>query len=100
MKEFDENEAIKAMAAAVSEELRSEDALLEVLDLIYDYYDENGDLEIDISDDDDEDSAPDIKAMVSFISRHVRKNSAAKDFTRADIEAAVRAEINYELSLQ
>ncbi len=99
MKEFDENEAIKAMSAALPENLRNEDALLEVLDLIYDYYDDNGELEIDLDDDDVEDDATDLEAMVDFISRHVRKNSAAKDFTREDILAAVRAEIDYEFSL-
>lgn len=36
------------MSEAVAPDLRDTDAIAEVLDLIYDYYDENGGLEIDV----------------------------------------------------
>lgn len=99
MKEFEEKDAIEAMAAVLPEELRNEDALLEILDLIYNYYEENGELEVDLDDDDEDEDETDIDGMVDFICRYVRKNSAAKDFTREDIVKAVQAEIEYEFSL-
>ena len=47
MKEYNETEAVALMAATLPENFRDTDAICEVLDLIYDYYDENGDLDID-----------------------------------------------------
>ena len=99
MKQFDENDALKAMKAVLPQELHDEDALYEIMDLIFDYYDENGDLEIDFDDDDDEDSETDLDAVVDFVCRYVRKNSAVKNFSREEIYKAVQAEVEYELSL-
>ncbi len=94
MKEYDENKATAAMLAALADNRRDEDAVCEVLDLIYDYYEENGDLDINI--DDDDDSETDIAGMVSFISRQLRRHPASVDFSAEEIEAMVRAEIAYE----
>ncbi len=84
------------MTAALPEERRNSDAAFEVLDLIYDYYDENGDLDIDCGDDDDDE--PDIDGMVAYIARFMKKNSEVA-FTAEELAAMVRAEIEYENSL-
>lgn len=84
------------MMAALPEEVRDTDSVCEVLDLIYDYYDDNGDLEIDPEDDDD---GEDIAEMVDYISRMLYKNPPAVAFTEAEIAAMVKAEIEYEISL-
>lgn len=95
MKEYDEEEAIKLMSEAVAPELRDFDAVAEVLDLIYDYYDENGDLEIDADDEEDED----VEDMTAYIMQYLKKNPPKVSFATDDISAMIRAEINYEQSL-
>ena len=95
MKEFDENEAVELMAKALAPERRNDNAVCEVLDLIYDYYDENGDLDVDF----DGDEEPDTEAMVAYIGRYLRKNSPEVAFTDEEIAAIVKAEIAYEESL-
>ena len=95
MKEYNENEAVELMAAVLPEESRDTDSVCEVLDLIYDYYDENGDLEIDCDDDDDSD----VEAIVAYILKYFKKNAPAVSFTADQLAAMVREEIEYEESL-
>ncbi len=95
MKEYDENEAVALMSKTLVPEKRNENAVCEVLDLIYDYYDENGDLDFNLDSDDD----VDLDAMVSYIARYLRKNSPEVEFSDEEIAAMVKAEIEYEESL-
>lgn len=95
MKEFDENEAVAAMAAVLPEDKRDSDAVVEVLDLIFDYYDENGDLEIDVEDEDD----TDIADMAEYVAKCLAKNPPEVHFSTDDITAMIRAELEYEDSL-
>lgn len=94
MKEFDENEAVSRMIGVLPPDLRDEDAVCEVLDLIYDYYDESGELDIDA--DGDESSVDDI---VDFIEKYFKTNAPAVRFSRSQLAAMVEAEIGYEESL-
>ena len=94
MKEYNENEAIEAMCAVLPEECRDEDSACEVLDLIFDYYEENGELDIDNDDDD-----TDIDAVVAYILKYLKKNAPAVHFTAEQLAAMVKAEIEYEDSL-
>lgn len=100
MQEYDENKAVKLMSAALDADRRNEDAVYEVLDLIFDYYEDNGELEIDFDDEDISDDGTDISRMVTYISKILAKRPAAVRFTDAEIEAIVKAEIAYEESLQ
>lgn len=99
MKEFDENEAIIAMRQAVPEAKKAlyvDDELLLVLDIIFDWYEDNGYLNIDA------DSEETSQEMTSKLIAHVRKLLAAdKDsiISPDDAQALVEAEINYENSL-
>lgn len=95
MKEYDEEEAITLMGEALAPELRDSNAIAEVLDLIYDYYDENGELEIDAEDEEEED----VNDMTAFIMQYLKKNPPKVCFSADDIAAMIRAEINYEQSL-
>ncbi len=99
MQEFDENNAIAQMCEVLTPEHRDEDAVCEVLDLIFDFYEENGDLDIDFDDDNDADDAADIAAMVTYISKALKRNPADITFSDDEIEAMVKAEIAYEESL-
>lgn len=96
MKEFDESEAIAAMMEKLCADRRDEDAVYEILDLIYDYYESNGDLDINM---DEDDSDTDVASMVEAIAKQLRRRPAAVDFTAEEIEAMVKAEIVYEESL-
>ena len=94
MKEYNETEAIELMCAVLPQESRDEDAVCEVLDLIYDYYEENGELDLDCDGDD-----TDVAEMVAYIERYLKKNAPAVQFTTGQIADMVAAEIEYEDSL-
>jgi len=96
MKDYDEREAVAAMLAKLSKERRNDDAAFEVLDLIYDYYEDNGELDISI---DEDESETDLAGMTAYIVKQLNKHQAAIDFTAEEIEAMIRAEIEYEESL-
>lgn len=96
MKEYDEDEAIAMMGKALGADAPSEEDIYQVLDLIFDYYDENGELDIDADADADEDTY--IDEMVSYIARYLKGKSSAV-LSPAQIKALVLAEIAYEDSL-
>lgn len=100
MQEYDDNKAVKLMCAALEPSRRNEDAVFEVLDLIFDYYEDNGYLDLDFDEDDDSDDATDLEGMVAFISKTLAKNPAAVRFSDDEIAAMVKAETAYEESLQ
>lgn len=94
MKEYDEDEAIAIMGKALGADAPSEEDIYQVLDLIFDYYDENGELDIDADADED----TDIDEMVSYIARYLKGKSSTV-LPPAQIKALVLAEIAYEDSL-
>jgi len=91
MKEYDEDEAIALMKSALGPEAPADEDIYQVLDLIFDYYDENGELDIDA----DADDETDIDEMTDFIAGGKSKSS----LTREQIKALVLAEVGYEDSL-
>lgn len=98
MKEFDEKDAIKAMRAAISDEnsaLYDDDELLNVIDIIWDWYDDQGLLDID-AEADDEDVNTD--ALIKHVGKMLAKDSDSP-IKREDIELLVSAELRYEQSL-
>lgn len=98
MKEFDEKDAIKAMRAAISDEnsaLYDDDELLNVIDIIWDWYDDQGLLDID-AEADDEDVNTD--ALIKHVGKMLSKDSDSP-IKREDIEPLVSAELRYEQSL-
>lgn len=97
MKEFDEDEAIKLMCdAAALTGADAADAACEVLDIIYDYYDANGELDIDAQDDDDDDDA---SSIADYVKAQLAKSPAAMPLSDGQIEAMVKAELDYEDSI-
>lgn len=98
MKEFDEKDAIKAMRAAISDEnsaFYDDDELLNVIDIIWDWYDDQGLLDID-AEADDEDVNTD--ALIKHVGKMLAKDSDSP-IKREDIEPLVSAELRYEQSL-
>ena len=96
MKDYDETEAIAAMLAVLRPDRRDEDAVYEILDLIYDYYEDNGDLDITL---DDDEAETDFEAMVAAIAKQLRRHPASTNFDNDEIKAMIEAETAYQESL-
>ncbi|MDE5651193.1 MAG: hypothetical protein K2O30_06845 [Duncaniella sp.] len=97
--EFDEKQVISEMRAAISEEsskLYDDDELLNVVDIIWDWYDDQGLLEID-SEADDEDV--NVDALIKHVQRMLSKDKASP-VQQSDVEPLVMAELRYEQSLE
>lgn len=100
MEIYDENKAVKAINAALLHAGRNsyeDDELLNVIDMIWDYYEENGMLEIDddFEADDDEDVATDLR---DYILRMLKKDKEST-ISLSDVELIVNAELDYEDSI-
>ncbi len=96
--EFDESDAIKYMREHVDAAIAGkydDDELLNLVDIIYDYYEANGMLDIDLDDDDDE---LDIDDLCGYVERMLRKDKGAK-LTADDAPSLIEAYIEYENSL-
>ncbi len=96
--EFDENDAIKYIRNIAPEEIANkydDDELLNLIDIIYDYYEANGLLELDLDDDDDE---LDVDDLCSYVARMLRKDKGAT-LSVEDAPAFVQAYLEYENSL-
>lgn len=97
---YDENDAVEFINKALKEKGRpvyTEDEILNVIDMIWDYYEENGLLEID--DDFEADEDEDISSELCFyITRMLKKDTHAK-IQAEDIPTIVEAEIAYEDSV-
>lgn len=97
--EFDEQKAVEFINARLKEAGRSpypEDEVLNVVDMIWDFYEENGLLDIEVSDNDvDEDIEPD---MIDYVTRMLRKDKKAS-IDPEDVPLMVRAEVDYEDSV-
>ncbi len=94
MKEYDEDQAVQAMieAAGLTNDDDTYNAVCQVLDLIYDFYEENGSLEISFDEDDEQE---DVEAIVAYVNRQLKKSGDAS-FTEEQLSAMVVAEIEYE----
>ena len=97
--EFDESNAVAFINDRLREAGRNpypEDEVLNVVDMIWDFYEENGLLDVDADDDaEDEDIEPD---MIDYVTRMLRKDKRAT-VDPADVPLMVRAEVDYEDSV-
>lgn len=97
---YDENEAVEFINNTLRERgiaTYDEDEILNVIDMIWDYYEENGLLDID--DDFEADEDEDISSeLCDYIKRMLKKDKHAV-IKADDISAIVEAELEYEDSL-
>lgn len=97
--EFDEKEAIlyirNKVGSSIAEKY-SDDELLNLIDLIYDYLEANGFLEIEIDDDDDDEI--DLEDLMVYVERMLRKDKGA-ELSISDARPMVEAYFEYENSL-
>lgn len=97
MNEFDEKQAVAAMNASIAGSGRQydEDELLNIIDMIWDWYEDNGLLEIDTEADDEDIN---VDALVKYVKKMLARDRDAQ-VDQADVETLVMAELNYEQSL-
>ena len=97
--EFDELRAVAFINDRLREAGRKpypEDEVLNVIDMIWDFYEENGLLDVDAADDDtDDDIEPD---MIDYVTRMLRKDKGAS-IAPEDVPLMVRAQVDYEDSV-
>lgn len=92
MKLYDEKEAVAFIRQRVAN-AADEAVILDVIDAIYDYYDETDGLEIDFDEDDNSDDTDDVAAICAYAV------DAVKNADPALIESIIRAELDYQQSL-
>lgn len=93
--EYNEEDAIQYMRSHVpGAESYDDDQLLNLIDIIFDWYEESGDLEIDAADDDDED----IAALTAHAAKLLAKDSGNVIRTE-HVAPLIAAEVAYEMSL-
>lgn len=95
---YDEDKAIEAINNALVKNGRPAycaDELLNVVDMIWDYYEENGLLEIEDEDDTEEDI---VDELTDYITRMLSKDKLSS-IDKADVRMIVEAELAYEDSL-
>ena len=97
--QYDENEAIKFIRDYMPQDIAqrySDDEILNILDMIWDYYEDNGYLEI--PDDEAGDAAPDVADMIKYINKMLAKDKLAVVDTD-DVHYIVEGELAYEKSI-
>lgn len=96
--EYNEDDAVKFIRARLPKDSVSrfdDDEILNVIDIIFDYYDDNGFLDLSIEDGPDE---LDVEDLLRYVKRMVSKDSASP-LTMDETEAIVKAELDYEDSI-
>lgn len=84
MKEFDEKEAVKAMRQTLPPEASSrcnDDELLNIIDIIWDWYEDQGLLDIDAEADDDD---VNVDALVAHVRKMIAKDKLSPHSPRRD----------------
>lgn len=95
-KEFDEDEAVSYMLAnAQTIETYDEDQLLNIIDIIWDYYEERGDLALDFDSDEPDAGSEEIVEHVKKVLAKDKGNSILPE----DVATLVLAELDYENSI-
>ncbi|MBO4955650.1 MAG: hypothetical protein J6C77_04530 [Muribaculaceae bacterium] len=94
MKEYDETLAIKRMNKAVGADY-ADDEVLNVIDMIWDYYEQNGMLDPSLGDDD---ASTELADIVEYVTRMVKKDRRSQ-IQPEHIEGLVAAELAYEAEL-
>lgn len=97
---FDEDKAVKFIRDYVGEKISSkysDDELLYVIDTIWDYYEKNGYLSLDLDETDEEILDPD--ALTAYVKKEIA-NDQELMMDPVDISQIVKAELEYEESLE
>lgn len=98
--EFDEQAAIdyiRSRMVDVTLDDVNDDEILNLIDVVWDYYEDHGLLEVSLDDDDDDEA--DIDDMVKYVQKVIAKDKKSP-LTPDMIDAMVRLEVEYEESVE
>ena len=100
MEIYDEDKAVAYILNKIETEKScskkyTADDILEIIDIIWDYYEDNGLLDLNISDDDDVEEDIDKNALIKHIQKLINKDKNSS-IVPEDIPAIVNAELSYE----
>lgn len=96
MEVFDEDKAVEFIRTRIHSDGRySSDDILEVIDMIWDYYEDNGMLDIDMDDDSQGPEGAERDKLVAHVVKMVRKDRGCR-IDPDDVPAIVDAELAYE----
>lgn len=101
--EFDENKCtafINSRLKALGRTTYDPDELLNIVDMIFDYYESRGLLDIDDDSDEEDPQRPALDADVAAYVRTMLKRDKLAAVKPEDVEAIVVAELDYEESLE
>lgn len=98
--EFDESKAIEYMKSCLPQDvagLYDDDEYLNIIDMVWDFYEENGLLDIDADEDIDEEALLD--DLIEYSKRMIKKDKSST-MRIEHIEPLIKAEIAYEATLE
>lgn len=97
MKEYEEKEVIDLIRKELPDSTRTEysdDDLLNIVDMIWDYYEINGLLDVDAGIDEEEDIDI-VSELIDYAKRMLKKDKACR-VRPEHLESIIRAELAYE----
>lgn len=97
---FDEDEAVKYIRSSMNIDTidkYDDDDLLCIVDIIWDYYEKKGFLSLNLDDGDEE--VLDVDDLIKYVKKEVKQDQEL-DIDPKDVELMVKAELNYEESLE
>lgn len=99
MTQYDEDTAIDYMRKALEAETGlqpeyDDDQLLNIVDMIWDYYEQNGLLDVDSAPDDDDDTDI-VSELIDYVTRMLRKDKLA-EVKSEHVRPLVLGELAYE----
>lgn len=97
---YDETEAVKFIRQLLpsdKEDQYTDDEILYVIDIMYDWYEKNGYLSLDADVTEEEDA--DISKLTDYVKKEIKKDGEV-EMDPSDIEIIVKGELEYEESLE
>ena len=97
---YDENEAVKfirKLLPADKQDQYTDDEILYVIDIMYDWYEKNGYLSIDMNVTDEEEA--DISRLTAYVKKEIARDGEI-EMDPDDIDLIVKGELEYEESLE
>lgn len=98
MKEFDENDVLNRIRKALPSQAAasySDDDLLNIVDMIWDYYEINGLLDVDAEVDSDYEEIDIVAELTDYAKRMLKKDKAC-EINPEHLPAIITAELEYE----
>lgn len=95
--EYNESDAIRYIQNQLSQNIK-EDDILNIIDLIWDYYESKGLLEISLEEEDEDGVEEDIELIINYVKNNNTKKVSFKEDDNL-IKQVIYAEIEYEKTL-